>query len=81
MSEESRFIVAEVSKNWVEGLEAEPTGFLSQQFEHVINVNWQRGYKLVSFQVDRLLTGPAIVNETIIAVFEKVSEIPEDHGS
>ena len=64
------FIVAEVSKNWRDGFEVTPgTGLLAQQFELVINRNADRGYRLHSFQLHRLMTGPNELNETIIAVF------------
>ena len=66
-----QFIVAEVSKNWQAGQEAAPTGLLCQQFEHVIAVNLQRGYRLHSFQLHRLMTTPEEMNETIVAVFER----------
>lgn len=48
------FIVAEVSKNWIDGHPAngDPV-LLSQLFERVINVNAMRGYRLHSFQIDR----------------------------
>jgi hypothetical protein len=67
----NRFIVAEVSKNWIAGAELDPErGLLSQQFERVINVNAERGYRLVTFSLHSLMTSPGNLNETIIAVFE-----------
>lgn len=67
-----RFIVAEISKNWIDGWERTPgSGLLATQFEMVIAHNLERGYRLVQFQVDRLMTGPRELNETIIAVFER----------
>jgi hypothetical protein len=64
------FIVAEISKNWIDGREATPgSGLLAQQFELCINTNRARGYRLSSFQVHRMMTGPVEMNETIIAVF------------
>jgi hypothetical protein len=71
MTRWTRFIVAEVSKNWTNGRELEP-GLLAQRFEHIIEVNRQRGYRLQSFSLHRLQTGPTEMNETIIAVFEHV---------
>ena len=66
------FIVAEVSKNWRNGQEVTPgSGLIAQQLERVININAARGYRLLSFQVHRLLTGPNELNETVIAVFER----------
>jgi hypothetical protein len=71
MSEQ--FIVAEVSKNWIAGQELTPgSGLLAQQFEHVIAVNHARGYRLLTFQLHRLMTQPDELNETIIAVFERI---------
>jgi len=73
------FIVAEVSKNWFNGVEATPgTGLLAEQFERVINVNAARGYQLHSFQVHRLMVRPDELNETIIAVFEDRLEGPHE---
>lgn len=70
-----RFIVAEVSKNWIDGRELHPgSGLLAQRFEHVINHNDARGYRLLTFQIHRAMTGPDELNETIIAVFERVAE-------
>ena len=65
------FIVAEVSKNWPEqDDELGMPRLLSQRFERVINVNWSRGYKLQSWQLNRLVSQDAI-NETIVAVFAR----------
>jgi hypothetical protein len=73
-----QFIVGEVSKNWVNGepLNGDPI-LLHQLFAVMIETNWRRGYKLHSFQINRVLfrgTGPDDneLNETIIAVFERV---------
>ncbi len=77
MKLDGAFIVAEVSKNWEDGFEVSPTGLLAQQFEQVIMVNHQRGYRLVQFQLHRYMTGPAEMNETIIAVFERI----DDHAA
>ena len=62
------FIVAEVSRNWIEGRSLRP-GTLATDFEQVINVNYKRGYTLVSFQLHRLNVSARELNETIIAVF------------
>jgi hypothetical protein len=65
------FIVAEVSKSWVNGLPANGSPFvLAELFEQVIEHNRQRGYRLHSFDVHRLMTRPDELNETLIAVFE-----------
>jgi hypothetical protein len=73
MSDEHH-IVAEISKNWIEGREVVPgSGLLCQQFERVIAVNWDRGYRLVSFTLHRMMVHRNEMNETIIAVFERVT--------
>lgn len=66
-----RFIVAEVSKNWIRGQPLVATPLLCQQFESVINNNAARGYRLHSFTLHRLQLGDDELNETIIAVFEE----------
>jgi hypothetical protein len=71
------FIVAEISKNWEDGKEIVPgTGLLSQQFEVIINYNHKRGYRLLTFQINRLMTDDRAMNESIVAVFEKVKITP-----
>ena len=85
MTPDPQFIVAEISKSWVGGLEVQPTGPVCRQFEQVIEVNRQRGYRLLQFQYSQsvlpatvlhLVQGqqiePPQMNETIIAVFEKI---------
>jgi len=69
-----RYIVAEVSKNWINGVSATAdTRLLSELFELVIAVNADRGYTLLTFALSRTLTGPDELNETIIAVFERTA--------
>lgn len=63
-----RFIVAEISKNWHRN--AVDQQFVSREFEKVINANFKIGYRLHSFEVNRIVTDPDRMNETIIAVFE-----------
>ena len=54
------FIVSEISKNWRGGAEVTPgSGLLAQQFEKAIAHNHARGYRLLQFQLHRLMTGPA----------------------
>jgi hypothetical protein len=68
-----QFIVAEVSKNWIDGHELTPgSGLLCEQFERVILHNAARGYRLLQFQLHRTITQPGELNETIIAVFEAI---------
>jgi hypothetical protein len=71
-----RFIVAEVSKNWINGDEL-GVGLVAERFEDVIEVNRQRGYRLLTFSLHRLITAPQELNETIVAVFERS---PEEQG-
>lgn len=66
---DQQFIVAEVSKNW--NKDSPASDLVCQRFEHVINHNLQRGYRLHSFTLHRLMTEPDCLNETIIAVFER----------
>jgi len=67
-----RFIVAEITKNWY--VDSPATDILSQRFEAVINVNAERGYKLVDWKLNVSANGAALA-ETIIAIFEK--EMPQ----
>jgi len=66
----AQFVVAEISKNWIDGQSLEK-GLLAERFEAVIELNRQRGYRLQSFSLHRLMTGPNAMNETIVAVFER----------
>jgi hypothetical protein len=68
----TQFIVAEVSKNWSDGREVVATGPIAHLFEQVIAFNLDRGYRLYQFSLHRILTAPSELNETIIAVFERV---------
>jgi hypothetical protein len=71
--EQQRFIVAEISKNWVQGPNGEypEQPPLRLQFQKIIANNLERGYLLHSFTLHRLLCAPNQMNETIIAVFER----------
>jgi hypothetical protein len=71
-----RFIVGEVSKNWSRLVPHNGT-FLCQQFEELIATNLARGYVLHQFQLHRLMTDPGEMNETIVAVFERLGPGPE----
>jgi hypothetical protein len=69
----TEFIVAEITANWSKGKLFDPAaGLISQRFERVIETNLRRGYALHSFQLNRLLTGPESLDETIVAVFQKI---------
>ena len=66
-----KFIVAEISKNWLAG--AIPDAWIiSGLFEEVIDLNLNRGYTLFKFDISRVMISSNCLNETIIAVFEKV---------
>lgn len=68
----SEFIVAEVSKSWVNGKDVcGPTEglLLSECFERIIEANRQRGYLLHFFSLCHTVVNPECLNETIIAVF------------
>lgn len=67
-SSESKFIVAEISKNWTPG---DPIAeLLSNKFESVININNQRGYELAEWKLSQVCN-ENIFTETIIAIFQK----------
>lgn len=72
-----KFIVAEASKNWEQG-DQSVSDLLSERFELIINTNFDRGYKLVDWKVSSIVINsdkdkPPVLNETIIAIFEKTS--------
>lgn len=67
------FIVAEVATNWPKPWPVPTSELLSAKFENVIELNRSRGYQLHSFQLHRLMVSAEELNETIIAVFKKVS--------
>lgn len=69
-----RFIVAEISKNWTGGRPDSAGPTLGQHFEACLNTNLARGYRLVDWRLDRLSTGSASMNETIVAVFERCDQ-------
>lgn len=69
------FIVAEISKNWINGFSASPL-LLCQQFERAIEHNRLRGYRLHSFQLHQVRITDNELNETIIAVFERTDARP-----
>jgi hypothetical protein len=66
-----RFIVAEISKTWVRGEPISTVPPVAQALEEIINRNFERGYRLHSFTLHRLIVTKNEMNETIIAVFEK----------
>ena len=65
-----KFIVAEITKNWRNGEPLTDGVLLQSKFEKVIEVNDGRGYCLLTFALDQLITGPGCMMETIIAVFQ-----------
>lgn len=72
------FIVAEISKNWLDGNAVVDSPILCQQFENVIEFNRQRGYYLHSWKLDRHGDQGAL-NETIIAVFTNLEIMRAPH--
>lgn len=73
------FIVAEVSKSWIDGKPVDTTfNSLADAFEYLIETNRKRGYRLHSFQVHRLMTRPDELNETLVAVFEHTIHRADD---
>jgi hypothetical protein len=64
-----KFIVAEISKNW--DMTNYDSTLISQLFEDVINTNYERGYILKDFRINSV-EGQKGLNETIIAVFERI---------
>lgn len=69
MNNQSKFIVAEVTKSWKSGDPVAET--ISQQFEAIINFNHGRGYKLTEWKLGQVCNAD-VFTETIIAIFEKV---------
>lgn len=67
-----KFIVAEITKNWDK--QTPVNDLLCQRFEAVININSERGYKLIDWKITSA-TNNDILTETIIAIFELKSKI------
>ncbi len=63
----SRFIVAEITKNWTQ--DTPVADLLSQRFEEVININEERGYRLSDWRITST-SNEGLFTETIIAIFE-----------
>lgn len=68
--EGNKFIVAEITKNWTK--ETPITNLIGQQFELVININSDRGYKLIDWKINSIVNDDTLT-ETIIAIFEKIN--------
>jgi len=68
-----RFIVAEVTKNWERGTTS-TADLISHKFEAVINVNAERGYKLIEWKYNTVIYED-ILTELIIAIFE-LNDVP-----
>jgi len=66
-----RFIVGEVSKSWINGLPVSDGLLLAELFEDMLEHNRRRGYRLLTFTLDRTAIGINQLNETLIAVFER----------
>jgi len=69
-----RFIVAEISKNWNIKEVNYPDTLMSQDFEKVLEVNLERGYRLHSYKLSQIMSSQDNMLETIIAVFERIEE-------
>ena len=73
MNDKPRFIVGEVSKNWLpDGAVAQPDRpTISMLFEEVIQDAVSRGYQLHSWHLSTVEDHSyGMINETIVAVFE-----------
>lgn len=57
---------------WLSGDIPENDDPIATLFELVIEHNARRGYRLRTFQLFQLMTGPDALTETIIAVFERL---------
>lgn len=68
-----KFIVAEITKNWNKRTPVKD--LISQKFEMVINVNNNRGYKLIDWKLSVANTSK-LLTETIVAIFERVEIQP-----
>jgi len=74
-----KFIVGEVSKNWVrtgtvralEWVPLKDGPVIAQWFEQMIAANDARGYALHSWHINRVMIGPDLMNETLVAVFQQ----------
>lgn len=67
------FIVGEVSCSYINGRPVSDVAPIARSFELLVNHNYERGYRLLSFSLHRLMTRPDELNETIIAVFEEIT--------
>ncbi len=71
------FIVAEIATNWPKPWPVPTCELIGAKFEQVIEVNRERGYRLHSWSLNRLMVstvaGAEELNETIVAVFERVT--------
>ncbi len=68
------YIVAEITTNWPKEWPVPRAEHVSAKFEMVIEHNLERGYRLHSFQLHQVMTAPQQMTETIVAVFQKVSQ-------
>lgn len=70
-------LVGEISKTWIDGRGLKDDTPISAMFEHILEVNRNRGYWLHSWRFNRMMVGPGALNETIIAVFSRLD--PKEH--
>lgn len=66
---DSKYIVAEASKNWAQNPSLDD--LISHKFEKIININLERGYKLIDWKMTTTISD-GVMSETIIAIFEKI---------
>lgn len=70
------FIVGELTKNWIDGVQETDSGLISTQLERMIKVQHARGYSFHSFQMTTTRgtwhNGVVRSTETIVAVFRRI---------
>jgi hypothetical protein len=76
--DDQQIIVAEISKSYINGEPVSSLAPLAQLFEQVIAVNRGRGYRLAHYALNRMMTRPDELNETIIAVFERIDHANDE---
>jgi hypothetical protein len=75
---EQEFIVAEITKNWINSKPADGDDLIRHRFETVLAVNKSRGYLLKEWRFSTAMFS-GVLTETIIAIFQKV--VPKDQLS
>lgn len=70
-SDDPAFTVDEVATVWPKPWPVRPGELLTAKFEDLIEQHRQRGYRLHSWQLHRLVLPEDRLNETIVAVFQR----------